>query len=457
MVPGEPPNLINTDMGTLLSPKPHTTIEQALDDNMVPNCRLNRRKDRGLLGLEEHLSAVPLKVGRAPTANGEGPAVKRIRKTETTADTHNPSKVWSTRTFTDTVSNYAVKEEDALGTCTDTFHIADLPDEIWFRFYSFLHTKAHWESLSFNELFRSMSSVSKEGNGRLMRYVQQVPQDFTYEEDNGNLDALLWACRNQIKLGKVDFRSCDSCFEFNLCLLMLRRCNITDMHILKIKTFWLANDEFKNMGIAQKVIEAGIPADEILKPMSPFDFQRELASCVQKRSRALRKVAVLCKHNEIYIPFFTNFSQTLVDVTLKLFEGIDANRSSGNDLQAFTNVVTNMPKLKKLKINACLTASISVKSDSLTKIDVRSSLGGFLIDECICPSLGLFRSSYFVKDSSWNGVRPVARIDVQEELEKKYAEDKRVIDMQVRSNPFLGMHVPDSCIVRLYLQKKNFL
>ena len=92
----------------------------------------------------------------------------------------------------------------------------------------------------------------------------------------------------------------------------------------------------------------------------------------------------------------------------------------------------------------------------MTKIDVRSSLGGFYISECVCPSLAIFRSSYFVKDNRWNGVRPVARICVQEELEKNYAQDKRIIDLQVSSNPFHGMHVPETCIVRTFLQKKNY-
>lgn len=343
-----------------------------------------------------------------------------------------------------------------VGTEGDSVNITDLPDEIWFRFYSFLHKKAHWQSLSFNELFSSMSSVSKNDYCRLMRYVQQVPQDFVYEEDNGNLDALLWACRNRIKLGKVDFRSADSCVEFNLCLLMLQRCNITDMHKFKMKTFWLTHDKSKAFCIANKVIQAGIPSDEVLKPINPIDFQRELAIIVKKRSSGLKKVAVSTKHNEIYMPFFTNLSKSLVEVTLKLFEGIDANRSLGNDLQAFTNAIPHMLKLKKLKINACMKATISVKSGSLTKIDVRSSLGGFLIDECVCPSLAILRSSYFVKDSSWNGVRPVDRATVQEQLEKNYAEDKRVIDILVRSNPFSGMQVSESCKVKLFLQNKNY-
>jgi len=444
---GEPPDLTNPSVATLpLSPQNHKG-ELTIDERMDPHrCRKRSQSEELVdLGLKTLDSCEPYEESRVGVC-------KRIRMSVNIA-----------RPISFPETSDRILSADATAVCanatgqstSDSVHASDLPDEIWFRCYSFLHNKAHWESLSFHDLFRSMSSVSKDVHNRLLRYVKQVPQDFIYEEDDGNLDAILWACRNQIKLGKVDFRSCESCAEFNLCLLMLRMCNITDMHTLKIKTFWFADDELKTLRIAHLAFRAGVHLDEVLKEINPIDFQKNLARCIHKRCRALRKVSVSSKHNEMHIPLITAFSKTLVDVTLKLFEGSDGVEA-GNDLEAFSHVVTNMPKLKKLKINACLKASISVKSKSLTKIDVRSSLGGFYISKCVCPSLAIFRSSYFVKDNRWNGVRPVARICVQEELEKNYAEDKRIIDLQVSSNPFHGMHVPETCIVRTFLQKKNY-
>lgn len=424
-----------------------------MENRMMSSCSMGRRHR---LDHQEQLSALPLRVDASISINVMVPECKRMRMTEIFSDEaslkiFNAHKISSKNWCVEAVPAIVGETQDSPQ--DNPLHITDLPDELWFRTYSFLHTTSPCESLSINELFQTVNCVSKEENARLMRYVRQVPQDFRYEEGIENLDALIWACRNGMKLGKVDFRTCDSPIEFNLCLLMLRSCNIRDMQVLKIKNFWLANDKHKSQSILQQLIKAGIPADEVNYPMNPVDFQKQISTCVKENTRALRKICIESKHDELYMPFFTNFSRTLNDVTVKLFEGM----GSTDCLQELMDAVNEMPKLKKLKMNACMKASVSVKSMSLKKIDVKSSLGGFVVKECICPSLTILRASYFVEDKCWNGVMPMAKIEMQKALENNYVKEKCIVDIQAGSNEFHGMLVPDSCNVRLYLHKKNFV
>lgn len=353
--------------------------------------------------------------------------------------------------------------------CISPFDVSELPDEIWYRVYGFLHHKSPWDSLPFCDLFRSIGFVSKAENARLMRYIKRVPQDFRYDDEvDRNIDAILWACKHKMKLHKVDFRQCETEVEFGLCLYMLRNCNISDLEIFKVKNFWLFQDDDRNDRIASKLIEAGLPEDEVYESMDSSIFQEKLAEYVPLHAPKLRKVCLESKRNELhrFIPFFSNIFRTLDDVTLRLFDSSitdDTTNLSGMrprgydaDLHAFTEVIEHMPKLKKLKINACFRASIRVKSKSLKKIDVRSSFGGFWVDECICPNLKILRSSYYVKEELWNGVQPVSRIGTHKELKENYAADKRIIEFSVGKIPFHGMQVPDDCTVNIFLQKKNF-
>ena len=53
-------------------------------------------------------------------------------------------------------------------------------------------------------LFRCMGYISKDDTTRLVRYVQQVRQQFKYRRFC--VDEILWACRNHLKL---DLMNCE--------------------------------------------------------------------------------------------------------------------------------------------------------------------------------------------------------------------------------------------------------
>lgn len=346
-------------------------------------------------------------------------------------------------------------------------HIHDLVDEVWFMIISYLEEEIPWRSMDLCAVFRTFYCVSKTEYARMLRYAKQVPHNFRYDQED--LIQFVWACRQRIKLGKVDFRMCDSFSDYFLCMHMLKSCNTLDLKILKMRTFWLSNDKWKNRQILKEVAKLGlnvaalvpqlhIPKDCFLQGSSCQRIQSIICTYILDHVPALRKICVESKTHELHFPLLTHYRQHLEDLTLKLFEGGDCEslESSGNTLddhlEKVTSIVATMPKLKKLKINACFRASFRVRSPSLTKIDVRGCMGGFWITECTCPKLKVLRMSYYLQKSEWTGVIPLSKQEVEDDLKdtEKHRETW-IEDYAAKDLPCKGLEVPGNCNIKLFI------
>jgi len=367
-----------------------------------------------------------------------------------------------------------------------SMHIHDLADEIWFLIISFLKEEMPCRSMDLCTVFRILYLVSKKDHARMIRYARHVPQNFRYAQED--LIQLVWACQHQIKIGRADFRMCDNYSDYILCMHMLRTCNTMDLKILKIRTFWLSNDNVsKNKRILKKASKLGLVVS-----WTPFPAQQQQnVSCQQVQSAMsclikehvpqVKKICIEGKSHELDIPLITHYKQYLEDLTFKIFrcweEGDHASESESQQqrrqqrqqqqnhpnsipldrhLEQVTNVVAFMPNLKKLKINACFSSSFRVRSSSLTKIDVRGCAGGFCITECICPKLKVLRMSYYIPQRLWTGAIPLSKQKVEEdiiqdELKNNGGNSAAIQDFQAQNLPCIGLHVPGDCTIKLFL------
>ena len=89
--------------------------------------------------------------------------------------------------------------------------------------------------------------------------------------------------------------------------------------------------------------------------------------------------------------------------------------------------------------------SLRIRSSSLQEIDTRGCCFGFGVEQCIFPSLKMFRCRYLLDHGLSNGVNAVTVITRHEgRIHRSLDNDIR---FQVGSRPFLGMEVPASCVV----------
>jgi hypothetical protein len=297
----------------------------------------------------------------------------------------------------------------------------NLPDGVWFHIYSYLHRhrdpflhysrKVNVNSLDVGNLLKTMSSVSKEDNKRLFRYLSQVPQDFTYSYYD--LETLVFACRNCMKLGGVVSFTSIGRIALNLYMYMIRSCNIRDMHTLTLNLQHYSSNVSRHF--ITSAIKVGIPVEVLKVSMSPLEFQQQYAAFIAEHSHihspSLNKLHLRVQKNEFYLPFLTMFSHSLEELSLHILKGGKSPNPGAydHDLESFSNAIERMSKLKKLTICADLQASFRIRSASLEEINVMPTRFHFSVDECICPSLKVFKSRYHVwrDEEQVNGVKSI--------------------------------------------------
>ena len=174
--------------------------------------------------------------------------------------------------------------------------------------------------MTLDNLLQTIAHVSKDDNKRLIHYVQQVPQDFNYYNTNGRRsenvvllhNALVWACRNNMKLGTVRFRYTRSRLHLNLCLHLLQSSNITAMHTLKIDFHNLpGDDETRDNQWRRAATQAGVPAAVLDTPMTNMEFQTELFTYVPTLALSLQRLSLGVYKNEFPASLLTIFSHAL--------------------------------------------------------------------------------------------------------------------------------------------------
>ena len=270
--------------------------------------------------------------------------------------------------------------------------LSHLPDELCFRVYSYLRIERKQAfrrketNFALDFLMLTQSLVSRSEYSRVRRYAQQNTQDFAYHGLPVDLHEISWACRNNVKIGSCDFTNCSSEVECNLFINLLKFCNIADMH-----TFRISMDEdsiFMLNWLLGKVIQADIPL--LVNPELTFsDFQREMSNIIPSRTRSLEKLNINVRNGDMYIPFFTCFSQTLTELVLSVNECCAETKSEDPDdeLKKVTNAIEHMPVLKKVTLNVSFPASFRLMSSSLEELDTIGSAAGFFVNECVCGEL----------------------------------------------------------------------
>ena len=126
----------------------------------------------------------------------------------------------------------ALRQNEELGQREGNHHLAD---GIWFNIYSFLQC-IHYEdeesiqkkSSTLHKIFRLIGYISKNDNARIVRYIQQIPHELKCLRHDK--DGLIWACRNGMKLRALDLGMSSS----TEAILILKSCNVSHMHTLKI-------------------------------------------------------------------------------------------------------------------------------------------------------------------------------------------------------------------------------
>lgn len=342
--------------------------------------------------------------------------------------------------------------------------VQTLPDGVWFRIYSFLHRhhdpillgRVDNDSLAVGDLFQVLASVSRDHNRRLFRYLQLVPQDFTYSYYE--LSTFAWACKHKMKLGGVVSFTSIGRIALNLYMHMIRSCNIYDMHTLTLNLQHVSSHVSHHFRTS--AMENNIPKEVLQAPMSPVDFQQQYVEYIKEhlgvRMPSLKKLHLRIQKDEFNALFLKTFSQSLEELSLHILERDDIakNKSHDHDLEKISEAIACLPKLKKLRICADLQASFRIRSASLEEINTIDSAFGFWVKECICPSLNLFKSRYQFPSgpnavANGNGATP--EFPCYRGAVKGRFLGKRLNDLQVcaGSHPFVGMKVPSSCVILL--------
>ena len=318
-----------------------------------------------------------------------------------------------------------------------TRQIHHFVDEIWFLIFSFLTKKEGFYGFqeAIGSLFFTIGHASREDYLRLVRYIQTIPQSYSF--DSRRISKLDWACTNRMSLGHVDFWGIRTNYDLNLCIHLLLSCSIAQLHTFHINLSQRTNFVTYSRNDTKRIVVDGVPAEVLHVPQDAKMFQKNFSRCIAGKVKKLEKMYICVRKNELYAPFITNFSETLVDLSLAIHCGGKRTKSGSldEDLEEISHAIERLSLLKRLTIIATPRASFRIRSRSLEEIDTSYSQFGFWVDECICPLLQVFVMN-LLKNGVRNGVMPVSEIT-----------DRRHI--VVGSCPFVGMQVPDSCIVCL--------
>jgi hypothetical protein len=318
-------------------------------------------------------------------------------------------------------------------------------DETWFLVLSYLRPKEGLFSPdSLGDIFSSFGVVSKQHREYAIRYVQLIPQMFVYSFRR--IPKLLWACSAEMNLGHVDFWDISSStngIECNLCLHMLRECNIKNLRFLAMGGIPCRRDGSTDIMSDTRLVQArfpNIPNEALGTPTTFVEFQREVVENIARGIKSLKEFHISCLMNELHVPMLNNFADSLVTLTLSLRNACCTSVAE-YFLQNIAEAVQQMRVLETLKLNShsSVPTPFSIKSKSLKMITTSFSSRTFWVNECICPALEWFYCAYFEETQDTNGVHPLFKVT-----------DKELnVPLSVASYSFSGMHAPGSCVICL--------
>jgi len=319
------------------------------------------------------------------------------------------------------------------------FSLLDFADEIKFLIFSFSHGKGidgRRSSSSVANLVNIFGFLSKDCYQCCIRYVQQNPMlaDSLYGAYYLlHYPIIAFMCKHRVKLESMQL-NLESWLHVGLSMHLLRSCDLTELRsITVVNSMRDRLHDVRDEEIAY-VIASGIPREAIEEyhPISTSHaaLQEIIADILVEQAPLLTEMKVtLFRLSDLSL--LNRFSNQLeaLTLTIQLSEEMDAD--------AISQMIENMPKLKKLSFLYGW-GSVRVRSQSLEEIDGRTFDG--YVTECICPSLKMFYCCLGkgVQSITVDPVTPFTREDLKTEQ-----------DFKVGDRPFIGMTVPNACIVRL--------
>jgi len=329
-----------------------------------------------------------------------------------------------------------------------------IPDEIWFNIYSFMYNRSfsaddtdHYSDAGIYHLFRNLAYVSPDVYHSLLRYVRHTPLKvygdlFFSTIAKEVFERIAWLCKHKVKIGEYKIGSYGT-NEFTFIKYILTSCDITQLEACHLDLrVW-------HGAIAESFaapVPAAIPShafQECSNVMTTAEFQRFFAEYVLARAISLKRMKIDVKIAGLHLPLLMNLSDSLEELELRIFAVDDCI------CEDLSRAIGQLSKLKKLKVYALFKGSCHIYSSSLEEIDVIDCWNGFFIDKCHCPSLKMFKCTHTHKvngSALSNGIRPVVPFS---EEERKDMEAKKVVTMTAGSRTFIGMKVPETCMVSI--------
>jgi hypothetical protein len=343
-------------------------------------------------------------------------------------------------------------------------------DSIWFHIFSCFGNDhgliRHAKLTTFRpiDLFTSLSLVSKKFHDRLIRYMQVVPQNFYYREEKTCL--LLWFCCHGVKLGSIDFYGrIHSETELSYFLWLLKRCNTGQLKSLKVNFHW--KSPHKDFHVDKGLEDFSMCPDGI----TGSEDQRRLVCFLHDHACTISKLDILVSSDQLCLPFF--FMRNL-NGRKSALQHLSLNIRKGDNLvlESIYEAIANDNALRKLSLNifSQQRTAVSHRIESLTleEIDTRESAADFILDQCKCPSLKVFRGKCIPRKhwpDGWVGARAVSRITKAEIRNRIKSGDYvgfngdfygyHTLAYVVASRPFIGMNVPLSCVVLIDVLNYN--
>lgn len=359
--------------------------------------------------------------------------------------------------------------------CQDYFD-----DNIWFNIFKYFgndHGLRNTNSRNLHtlDLLRTFLFTSKEDNARVKRYLQQVPQKFHYRE--GNLSQVCWFCRNGVMLESLDFYGkIREEIEIIYFLWMLTMCNTDSLKTMTVNFCWVMKvdksmDAIKartsctsNRVLTLEDHNFVIFANKIQKA-SMMEYEEIVMDILTSNAMTVKTLCVLVTPDQLMFPFYQLVNN---DSKQSNLENLKLNIRRGTkdaELGQTYQAISRLPNLKKLTLlvgssSMTLFSSHWIESNSLEEIDVRESDIDYIIKQCKCPSLKVFRCKFIPQKrwvDSWIGVKavePITRSEIDNRIENSdyvsFDDDfygSYTLQYQVGIRAFKGMKVPDSCKV----------
>jgi len=327
-----------------------------------------------------------------------------------------------------------------------------ISDKIWFNIYSFMYkrrfniddTDLHSDA-GISHLFRNLAYVSPDAYHSLLRYVRHTPLkvygDLYFSTiATEAFERIAWLCKHKVKLGEYKIGNYGT-NAFTFIKYILMSCDITMLEACQLDL-----SDWYGATAGSLAVRAGIPShvvQEYYNVMTSAEFQRFFVEYVPTRATSLKRMKIDVNIAGLHLPLLTSLSDSLEELELNIFASDDCK------CEDLSLAIGQLSKLKKLKVFALFKGSCSIYSSSLEEIDMIDCWNGFFTDKCVCPSLKMFKCMNTDKVSGnelSNGIRPVVPFS---EEERKDMQAKKVVAMTAGSRTFIGMNVPETCIVRI--------